>query len=413
MKILIVAYYYPPISTGGTLRPVQWGKYLSLSGHDVTILTYSYDGSETEPGNPRIIRVHDPSYNKARTGIRKKIQWLMLRLFTEVLNVMGTYHSIYSWWKQKVLTNSEKIMRLVQPDIIISTYPPAETLEIGVYLSKKYNVPLISDFRDGLIFEPIETKRMKQYKCIRQGYKEIEKEAAAHSTAITSIAQPINDYYKKTYHPPYTEIISNAFDPDDLKDIPHDVQFNTQDFNIVFTGRFALSDKYNRVDFFFDAVRLLIKKEKSLEKKMKIHLVGEYRKKELEELNDLIDKGIIICHGFVERRKSLAFQQAADLLLIITLPDRRSSTSAKIFEYLYSGKPILALTYRTVLEDIINESKTGWNVHPQQPETIARILEKIMTDTEFYDSIKPDWEKIRQYSIQTQIEKLNNLLKKI
>ncbi|MCP5053724.1 MAG: glycosyltransferase [bacterium] len=282
-----------------------------------------------------------------------------------------------------------------------------------MYLSKKYNIPLISDFRDGLIFEPIETKRMKQYPCIRERYKAIEAEAVAQSSAVTTIAQPITDYYKETYQPPYAQVISNAFDPEDFRDLPPDIQLDENHFNIVFTGRFGLSDKQNRVDFFFEAVRLLIGKDESLSKKIKIHLVGEYRGEELRQLGDLIDMEVIVLHGFVERRRALAFQKAADLLLIITLPDRKSSTSAKIFEYLYAGKPILALTYQTVLEDIINETKTGWNVHPQEPRAIAGLLEKIITDSSFYNSIAPDRGKIEKYSIGAQMERFNRLLEKV
>jgi glycosyltransferase involved in cell wall biosynthesis len=185
------------------------------------------------------------------------------------------------------------------------------------------------------------------------------------------------------------------------------------DFNIVFTGRFSLSVKNRRVDFFFDAVRLLVEREKHLEKKIKIHLVGEYRKEELRGLKDLIARGIVVNHGFVERSKSLAFQRAANLLLIITEPGRRSMVTAKIFEYLYAGKPILALTHKTVLEDIIKETKTGWIVHPHQSEAIADLLRKIITKPTFYNSIEPDGEKIKRYSIKTQVEKLNHLLKKI
>jgi glycosyltransferase involved in cell wall biosynthesis len=413
MKILIIAYYYPPISSGGTLRPVQWGKYLAQSGHEVTILTHTYHKNQIEPGNPRILRIRDISCNKKRDSFGRKCRWLVLRLWTEALNLLGIYHSIYTWWKRNVIKNSTDMIQQVQPDLLIATYPPVETLEIGVYLAKKYHIPLISDFRDGLIFEPIETKRMNRYRCIRERYREIEQEAATHSTAITSIAQPITHYYRETYHPPHTEVISNAFDPEDFHNLSEKITFDDSFFNIVFTGRFALSDKCNRVDFFFAAIRLLTGQEKNPGKKLKIHLVGEYRKDELLELKDLIDKGVIVCHGFVERSKSLAFQRAADLLLIITLPDRRSSVSAKIFEYLCAGKPILALTHQTVLAEIIAETKTGWNVHPQQPEAIAGLLEKIITDTALYNSLEPDQEKIRQYSINAQMAKLNRLLEKI
>ncbi len=493
MKILIIAYYYPPINTGGTIRPLKWAQYLPQWGHEVTLLTHTYEKNKTEPGPPQIIRFHDISFNKQRStrykkgvappthsrsarwssfgsvisnacffckllkDISKKCQWLILRSFTEALNILGIYHSIYSWWKRKVIKNSDTIIQQVQPDIIIATYPPVETLEIGIHLSKKYNIPLISDFRDGLMFEPIEIKRINQYRCIRKRYKEIETEAAGQSTAIIAVSQPIMDYYKETYQPKHSAVITNAFDPKDINEKflqgstrkaqgagsraqgagrkannANDAvrkADNTIDavrqapsamrlppgkhFNIVFTGRFSLSVKNRRVDFFFDAVRLLLEKEKHLENKIKIHLVGEYLKEELQGLKDLIARGIVVNHGFVERNQSLAFQRAADLLLIITEPERRSMVTAKIFEYLYAGKPILALTHKTVLEDIIKETKSGWLVHPHQPEAIADLLRKIISDKEFYNSIQPDGKKIERYSIKTQVEKLNRLLEKI
>ena len=458
MKILIIAYYYPPINTGGTIRPFKWAQYLPQWGHEVTILTHTYDKNKIDPGPPQIIRLHDISFNKngvgdpnpftvrqmsffrifiskvcrknkvlegiskMRPNLYKKCQWLILRSFTEALNILGIYHSIYTWWKRKVIKNSDTIIQQSQPDIIIATYPPVETLEIGLHLSKKYNIPLIADFRDGLLFEPIEIKRINQYRCIRKRYEKIETEVAGQSTAITAVSQPIMDYYAETYQPKHSAVITNAFDPEDINEkLLRGVQGGGfleksppgKHFNIVFTGRFSLSVRNRRVDFFFAAVRLLLEKEKHLENKIKIHLMGEYRKEELQGLKDLIARGIVLYHGFMERSQSLAFQRAADLLLIITEPERRSMVTAKIFEYLYAGKPILALTYKTVLEDIIKETKSGWIVHPHQPEAIADLLGKIITDTAFYNSIQPDGEKIQQYSIKTQVEKLNRMLEKI
>ncbi len=411
MKILIIAYYYPPINTGGTARPMKMAKYLPEFGHDVTVLTHTYDSTDLE--TPGIIRVKDTSYNKGRDSFLRRVRWLGLRLVTEALNMAGIYFSIYTWWKRKVLKYDDTIMEKVKPDVIIATYPPVETLEIGLYFSKKYNIPLISDFRDGLIFEPIETKRMRQYRCIRERYKEIETEAGTHSFAITTIADPITDYYRQTYPVKHTLTLSNGFDPEDFTDLPADVKLAKDGFNIVFTGRFNLSDKYNRVDFFFDAVRRLIEDNEDVRSRLKIHLVGEYRKEELTELRDLIDAGIIVLHGFVEKKRALAFQKASDVLLIITPPDRRSATSTKIFEYLYAGKPVLALTYKTVLEDIIKETQSGWLVHPHKPGAIADLLYRVMTNVDFYNAVQPAPDKIDQYSVKAQMGKLHRLLEKI
>lgn len=407
MKILLIAYYYPPINTGGTVRPMKMAKYLPQFGHRVTVLTHTYD--KTDLSDSDVLRIKDISHNRNRRGL-KKIQWLFLRLITETLNKLGIYHSIYYWWKKEVLKNGRRIIETVKPDVILTTYPPVETLETGLELSKEFGIPLISDFRDGLLFEPIETKRINQYRCIRKRYAEIEKAAAEHSAAITAIARPITDYFEQEYGVTAAHIISNGFDPEDFGDSAGETVFEPGHFNIVFTGRFALSDKYNRVDYFFDALRSLIEEHKGLVDRIRLHLVGEYRREEMDELRDLIDANIIKLQGFVAREKSIAFQKAADLLLIITPPDRRSATSIKIFEYLYAGKPVLALTHQTVLEDIIRETGSGWIVHPHKPEEIARLLQQIVTDRGFYKSLQPNRQKIEQFSVTHQLEKLSKIV---
>jgi glycosyltransferase involved in cell wall biosynthesis len=414
MKLLIIAYYYPPINTGGTQRPLKMGQYLPQFGHDVTILTHTYGKTTIEAGNPPIMRVQDISFNKGKTTIPRKLQWLGLRLYTELLNRVGKYHSIYSWWLRKVIKSSEDIIQQVQPDVIIATYPPIETLEIGLHLSKTFNIPLLVDFRDGLIFESIESKRIAQYSCIRDMYKRIEAEAVTHAHAVTTIAQPISDYFQETYATACGEVISNGFDPVDWEQLPAlDVPFDDNCFNIVFTGRFGLSDKTSQVEFFFAALRQVIQKEQSLKDRIKIHLVGEYSTQELRQIQDLIRIGVIQLHGFVSRQKALTYQRAADLLLIITSLHRTSLVTGKIFEYLYAGKPILALTYKTVLEKMIQETRSGWTVHPQQTDAIAQLLQRIFTEPGFYESYQPDSEVIQSYSIQNQLVKLNHLLEKI
>lgn len=410
MKILLIAYYYPPLSTGGTIRPAKMAQYLPRFGHPVSVLTHTYEKSDRF--DPGLIRVRDISANKERRGI-KRLRWLLLRLATEALNRFGIYHSIYAWWKNRVIRLGERIIGHAAPDLIIATYPPAETLEIGLALSHTYNIPLVCDFRDGLLFEPIEQKRMNRFHCIRRHYAHIEKEAVRHSAAITAIADPISDYFKTTYGFANSFVVSNGFDREDFVGLPGDIPLDPARFNIVFTGRFALSDRYNRADFFFDAVRLLLDQQPDLAEKLRIHLVGEYRSQELAQLRDLIDQKIIAAHGFVARERALAFQAAADLLLIITPPDRRSATSAKIFEYLCAGRPILALTHQTVLADILRGTRSGWIVHPHKPKEIAGILFRLLTDPGFYNSLNPDQKRIDQYSVQSQLEKLSHILEKL
>ena len=123
MKFLLIAYYFPPLNSGGTKRPFQIANYLKKNGHQVTVLTGTYEGKDHFI-NGEEIRIHDPSHNCNRKGIRK-IQFFILRLYSELLNILGFYSSIYSWWKRGVKKKSDRIIKLVQPDYILTTYPPS------------------------------------------------------------------------------------------------------------------------------------------------------------------------------------------------------------------------------------------------------------------------------------------------
>ncbi|MCP4153218.1 MAG: glycosyltransferase family 4 protein, partial [bacterium] len=327
MKILLIAYYYPPINSGGTTRPVKMAKFLPRLGHDVTVLTHTYRQTQlTEPG---IIRINDISNNKNRKGL-KKLFWLVLRGWTEILNRMGIYFSIYSWWKKRVLNLGDEIIEQTKPDIIIASYPPVETLEIGLFFSKKYNIPLVSDFRDGLLFEPIEEKRINRYPCIKRKYEAIERKAAEHSSVLITIMDLITGYFNDTYPGINAKSVGNGFDADDFVGLPGTgTTFDPNKFNILHAGRFSLSDNAISPEAFFQAVRELVEKRPELKDKLQVHLVGELSRRELDAIEDLLRTNVVKYYGMVKRELCLAYQKEADLLLSITQPTRRSTVSSK------------------------------------------------------------------------------------
>ena len=196
MRILLIAYYFPPLPGPGSLRPAGMAKYLRSSEHDVFVLTQGDRSPKNEEA--AIMRIRDSSHNCNRRGW-SRIKWLVLRLAVEALNRSGIYASIYSLWKQAVLRREESIMANVRPQAIIATYPPVETLEIGFRFSQKFNLPLIADFRDGLLFEAIESKRLRHFTCVRKHYTAIERQVASEAAALTTVSEPLSRYFRETY----------------------------------------------------------------------------------------------------------------------------------------------------------------------------------------------------------------------
>ncbi len=413
MKILLIAYYYPPINTGGTFRPLKALKYLTALGHDVTVLTHSYKATDLYSESPSVIRVKDISHNRIREPFYNKLKWLVLRLYTELLNKLGRYHSIYSWWKGAVIKNASTIVAQVQPDVIICTYPPVETLELGQFFQREYGIPMVSDFRDGLLFEPVEARRMGKYRCIRDHYQSVEEAAVEQSAAVTAVTVPISRYFHSRYPGLRVVTVPNGYDPDDFLSLPDDVGLDETCINIVYTGRFSLSDKDTSMDVFFNALRRLLEKKIPGSEKIKVHLVGEFLPEEQKNLADLVKNGAAVFHGMVAHPRSLAFQAAANLLLITAHPGRSSVATTKIFEYLYSGKPILALTQQTVLEEIVRNTKAGWIIAPQEEDEVYRFLEGIVSKPDFYCQISPDTDMLASYSVGAGMHALDGLLKRV
>lgn len=407
MNILLIAYYYPPINSGGTERPLKMAKYLPRFGHHVTVLTHTYDRRNT--GDTTTLRIYDPGYNCYRKGVYKAL-WASLRLGVEALNRLGCYASIYSLWKHAVLNQAVHIMTSARPDVILATYPPVETLEIGLHLSRQYQIPLIADFRDGLLFEPIEQKRIQQYTCIYQAYMQIEHAVAHTASPILTVSPPITEYFRKQYNCSSTLTIPNGFDPEDFEHLDQTVSFEPGKFHIVHTGRFGRSDSGCKVAPFFRALSQLVSEHPRFKTRLKLHLVGQIEKQEFEMIKDLINEGIINYHGFQARQAALSFQVRADLLLLITTIDRKSVATSKLFEYLCAGRPILGLTSQTYAETVIRSTGAGWTVHPEDEKGMYDLLYNIVTDPEFYLSLRRSETAIAAFSRATQMERLGNLL---
>jgi glycosyltransferase involved in cell wall biosynthesis len=382
-------------------------KYLPRFGHQVTVLTHSY--TRHEFGNPAEIRIYDLSHNTQRAGTHQLL-WICLRGWTEFLNICGRYHSIYSSWKKAVIRHSKTILAQSKPDIILATYPPVEDLEIGISLSKRYHVPLLADFRDGLLFEPIENKRINQYPCIRREYARIERSVVQCSSAIITVSPPITEYFINTYQQHGVFTIPNGFDEEDFNHIDRSIHLDTEKFNIVHTGRFGGSYAGRNIAAFVNALRRLSSNHSGLSKKLRLHFIGHLEKKELALMKDLIKENLVIYHGLLDRPAALAFQLQADLLLLLTAVDRKSMITAKLLEYLWAKKPILALTSHTYAEKIIHLTGTGWTVHPHDEKKIYHLLYNIMFDTSFYHALTPSEEEISTFSRYKQIKKLSTLL---
>lgn len=404
-KVLLIAYNYPPLNNGGVQRSLKFVKFLPQHGINVVVLTRSY--SETNPENQNgVIRVPDSCLHGEDARIH-----LQCRAVRKLSRLLGIYFSSYNMWRNKAIRLADDILSRVRPDLIMATFPPAAALEIGISFSKRANLPLIADFRDGLLFEPAGPGRVRRH--VRAYYEKLENEVVNNSGAITTVSEPISQYFRERYNRKNVLTIGNGFDPDDFDNLPETTGVDRSKFNIVYTGRLSLSDAGCDASSFFDAFHELISKDDDIRRKARLHMIGRFTRREITMMKKLITSDVLIIRDIVEKDEALACQKTADLLLLVTSINRRSVITGKLFEYLCAGKPVLALTHNSACGRIIEETGVGWVVPPHDKPAINRTLHKIITDADFYGSASGDAGKIEKYSSSRQIEKLAGVINQL
>jgi glycosyltransferase involved in cell wall biosynthesis len=96
--------------------------------------------------------------------------------------------------------------------------------------------------------------------------------------------------------------------------------------------------------------------------------------------------------GFVPHREVVQQMLQSDILLLFADASRYWATvlHGKLFEYIASGVPILAIAPEGAAVELIRRSATGCAVHPGDLAGLVSILEKISIDyggfkDQFYD----------------------------
>ena len=182
---LIIAYYYPPTNNGGVQRPASFAKYLPLYGYKPIVVTCQIP--EMMKSDDGILRVRDSGAELTSTGGIKSLAFRGLR---KVLFKSGILPGYLYWWYKEVLMSMQSIIEEHRPDIVFATFPPQENLMIGMEISRKYNIPLVLDFRYGMVFEALGAEQF----LVKWRFRQLEKRFVNESSRVITVTDPITDY---------------------------------------------------------------------------------------------------------------------------------------------------------------------------------------------------------------------------
>jgi glycosyltransferase involved in cell wall biosynthesis len=191
------------------------------------------------------------------------------------------------------------------------------------------------------------------------------------------------------------EVITNGYDEDDFREVKA-YRLYPDKLTITFLGSFYEGCREQALKFLEIAGKV--------SEKIELVFIG----RGAAELQG-VSKDNLTCIYNLPQEKALSLAKGSDFLLLL-LPPTCKWIPGKIYEYLRSGRPIIALCDEdSDAARIINESKTGvvLSYEDKKMKSQLETIVKRWNDGEF--KLSPDREYITQFERRKLIEKLSRI----
>lgn len=432
-RLLIIAYYFPPSGGPGVQRVLKYTKYLPEFGWQPFVFTVEngtfpaldYSLLEEIPKDVEVFRtkIYEP-YDLYRifTGnpkniaidvnvIKKENQKLTFKeKIAEFIRATFFIPDARVGW---LLTANSKALQVCKEygiDAIYSSSPPYTCSLIARHIKKKTGIPWVAGFRDpwtGFISAP--KRWFIPAKIDRHFELSVFSEADLVEVAWEGIKKDALSKYP-SLNPSKFIHIPNGFDPEDLPNIQYKPN---QVFTLTYTG--SMYGRRNPQSL-FDAIEILVANNSINKDKIKIKLIGRFGNEIFEMIEKTKIKDRIEILGYLPHSKSLEHLMTSDALLLIVDESKESKeiVPGKVFEYLGTYRPILAIAPDDgAVANIIHQTKSGLVAHQSQTEKIAENFLKLYQMWENSSVFQPNVEEIQKYSRKEHSKMLAELFNQL
>ncbi|MDD2673884.1 MAG: glycosyltransferase family 4 protein [Flavobacterium sp.] len=372
-KILIITYYWPPAGGPGVQRWLKFVKYLPDFGVQPIVYipenpTYPIvdENLVKEVSDKAIIlkqRIFEPyqlasflSKNKTKkisSGIipNQKKQSFLDKTFLWIRGNLFIPDARVFWVKPSV-AYLEKYILDNDIDTIITSGPPHSLHLIGVELKQKLDLKWFADFRD-----PWTTigyhKSLRLSSFAAKKHKALEHQVLNTADTIIVTSKTTKTEFQAITNKPIA-VITNGYDTEEVEKQTLDTKFS-----LAHIGSF-LSERNPLI--LWESLIELTHEIPNFKLHLEIKLIGAVSQEVLETIFQFGLKPYLNNLGYVSHAEAIAHQRKSQVLLLIEInsEDTKSIIPGKLFEYMVSNRPIIAIGPKdSDFAEIITNTNTG------------------------------------------------------
>ena len=420
-RVLIVAYYFPPVAATGAMRPLGFCRYLSTYGWTPHVVTTTPESVyPVHPVDERLSRklpssikveaipyvstldrlLHCRQVIRDRLGSRRNLavaardnhgsgvkttdlkksgqigQWkrfLLDRLFA--------FPDPQRAWMDPVLKYVSSLAREERPDLVFATGSPWTSLVIARELGRRFSVPFIVDFRDpwanNANFHYVSAQLIRKTEML-------ERQICQESAAVIANTSELRSHLTALYPEIESKCVAipNGFHADDF------VSLSTPEVN-QFSQRAGIEVCHFGTMYMMrtpvELLRALLELTEAgtIQKaQLRLRFIGTWdvRSDECERMaQDLERHGVLVREAPVSHQECLRQMAKADALLTMQ-PGSTLQIPAKIYEYIATQRPLVVIGDPGATFNLVQRHRLGVCCANQAP-AIKRLFTDLISDS--------------------------------
>lgn len=401
-KVLVVAYFFPPQGGAGSIRITKFVKYLPEFKWTPVVLTPAAPERHLPdlsllnevPKSVKIIRTSSfeptkwtgskkyliPRNDRTSKGAAQVLPLSQLKRW--IINFIRTWlfipDSRIGWLPFAVARGIHAVFSN-KITVIMATGGPWTSLLVGLLISFFSRKPLVSDFRDPWT-EFVEHDTRPRARKVIDSF--LEYLVLKQSHLVLFVTDELRAAFCRKYPRIKSEkfvVLRNGYDESDFSSAQKE---SIGKCLITYTGSF---NEERRAAFFLNGLKECVRLRPDLKNNIQVKLFGTIEASDRaligeSGLGEMIQPEPFIGHGQV------ANYLINSSILLVSLPDlplTQICLPIKIYEYLRSGVPILAVMPQTCPSaTLIKSAAAGVVVEPNDAPKIARAI------IDLYDQFK-------------------------
>jgi glycosyltransferase involved in cell wall biosynthesis len=451
LRVLMLAYEFPPLNSGGVHRALGFARRLPGCGVDLDVVTVresDYHDWTRAPIDRQLVEGLPPSVRVHRiSGGFPRWYWRLTagRVGFRIAQYLHWGDPVSFFWRRPLFKLLDQLVPERRPDVLLATAPPFGVAVLARVVARRYRLPWVVDFRDAWTrwcVAPYPTAghyayaRLAERRILRESNVSV---ATSHVTRSDWLADT------PTLDPGRLTTIYNGFDADFPLTAAQSGSRVVSDGlrHIVYVGSFYYTPEaraatfrpvwrrrpqqwlqyrlrredwlYRSPYFFLRGLQRLGEHHPELAARLRVTFAGPVPPWLASMLAETRTGSFVSLTGVLAHSEALQMlnNAAAGLLTSAKVEGGRDySIAGKLYEYFAARVPILALVTDGAMRDIVVQSGLGLVADPDDADSVAEVLARIASAPEPRALVTPNEAFIKQFDRRMIADQMADCLRR-